>query len=52
VKRIPRSEALVTALEATLPPASRIPARERLAVAIEEFRYVIGASVPWAAVER
>jgi hypothetical protein len=52
VKPIPGSQTLVTALDATLRPASRVPARKRFAVAIEELRYVVGTSVPRAALKR
>jgi hypothetical protein len=52
VKRIPGSQTLATALDATLRRAVAVPAQERFAVAIEELRYVVDASVPGAAVER
>jgi hypothetical protein len=52
VKRIPRSQSVATALDATLRRALAVPARERFAVAIAELRYVGDASVPGAAVER
>jgi hypothetical protein len=52
VKRIPRSQTLATALDATLRRAVVVPAQERFAVAIEDLRYRVGASVRGAAVER
>jgi hypothetical protein len=52
VKRITRSQTPATALNTTLRRALAVPARERLAVAIEELRYVVDASVAGAAVER
>jgi hypothetical protein len=48
-------QVLVTALDATLPPALTVAAGElqvNQVTAIEDLRYVVGASVPRAAVER
>jgi len=47
-----RSQTLVTVPDATLRSQLTVAARLWLVMAIEKFRQVVGASVPWATVER